>query len=108
MTLTDPIRPTIYGRPAYQAYGRLLALPGLYIWPKSNNLSSIGAVLGISSTESAWKECLWDTRQIPQILEEYRADPEATFLKLFNYNPPAKLSEPTVRPTLASMGVLSK
>ncbi len=87
MTLNDPLRPQMSGRPAYGS-PPIAVLPELLFWPTGGGLTRISAFLATGDNNFSRFEALWDTAMVPVVLREYRDDPEALLAKLFSWAPP--------------------
>ena len=92
MTLTDPARPQINHQPAYSCGGAVL--PRLSLWPKSHDLTEVGAMLMVGHNLAEWKLAFWATSLVPSLLEKYRQDPEATLGQLFGWTEPQAIPKP--------------
>lgn len=97
MRIDDPSRPLMAERPTY---GQGMAvLPELRLWPLGGGLCRISAWLARTPSAFCEFETLWETSQLPRVLEDYRADPETTLLRLFNWQVPLR---PVPKPESAS------
>lgn len=84
--LTDPTRPQVGGRPAWQHH--LTAIPELSIWPLSHDMCRISMMLPVHDGFK-WFQTLANTSLLPRWLEDFRNDPERAVFHALGWEPPA-------------------
>ena len=87
MEWLDPRRGEINFQPAYGS-PPLAVLPRLNMMPKSGDLTQVSAVLAIGLNTFSEFSAYCDTRQIPNLLYRYHADPEEFLESFFGYKIP--------------------
>jgi hypothetical protein len=108
LNLHDPNRPTVNHRVCFT--GTSIVVPKLEVWPMdSGEVVEVSCFLPVQGDHfaSVRFHATVNLPKLPELLTEYRSDPEALLLKLFDVRPdsirPALGQEPDERELLRSL-----
>jgi hypothetical protein len=104
MTLTDPARPQIGFRPAY-GNPPIAVFPELLMWPLGGGLTKISCFLANAQNSFSRHETPWDASLIPEVLWDYRDNPEALLRRLYGWEVPQRRAASAGKVTLADLGL---
>lgn len=85
MTLTDPRRKLVAGRPAL-ASGSMV--PDLHLLPLSAELTEIRVMLPMEANGYSWHGTTAHNSHLSAVLTAYHTDPEAMLTQVFAWTPP--------------------
>lgn len=86
MTLTDPLRPQMAGRPKLLNYP--MAVPLLMCMPSSPDTSLVLAMLPREVGMFSWHEADCENLSIGSLLVAYHTNPEWVLQEIFHWKPP--------------------